>query len=146
MISNIREAPQDVCARTNGGHQTSTHIGDFRNLGVVWFNPDSIANILYLSQVRKVCRVTMDTNADAAMYVYKLDGSLMKFKEHADGLYYYDPHEQLSRLSTSVYTLVNTVSDNKTAFVSREIELADKASAQTVPKIGSSFAAKVRGV
>jgi hypothetical protein len=29
-------------------------IGDFPNLGQVWYNPYSIANILLLSDVRKV--------------------------------------------------------------------------------------------
>jgi hypothetical protein len=51
MISNIRPSPQEVCSMTNGRQQTSTMIGDFKSLGVVWFNPNSIANILSLSDV-----------------------------------------------------------------------------------------------
>jgi hypothetical protein len=39
MISNIRNSPQPVCAKTNGGEQTSTHVGDFTNLGLVWYFP-----------------------------------------------------------------------------------------------------------
>jgi Zinc knuckle len=67
MVTNIRRSPQSVCARTNGGQQTSTHIADFRNLGTVWYNADSIGNILSLSEVRRVCRVTMDTSVDPAI-------------------------------------------------------------------------------
>jgi Zinc knuckle len=53
MVTNIRLSPQEVCARTNGGEQVTTHIADFKNLGVVWYNPKSIANTLSLSDVRK---------------------------------------------------------------------------------------------
>jgi hypothetical protein len=53
MISNIRTSPQEVCATTNGGTQTSPLIGDLKNLGVVWCNPESIANIFSLADVRK---------------------------------------------------------------------------------------------
>jgi hypothetical protein len=55
-------------------------IGDFKNLGVVWFNTNSIANILSLSDVLKVCRVTMDSTFEPAMIVHKRDGGTMKFK------------------------------------------------------------------
>jgi hypothetical protein len=64
-------------------------VGDFPNLGEVWFNPSSIANILSLADVRKVCRVTMDTSHEPALFVHRLDGSVMKFAEHASGLYIY---------------------------------------------------------
>jgi hypothetical protein len=73
MILDICTSPQAVCAMTNDGQQTSTLIGDFNNLGVVWFNLNYIANILSLSHVHKVCRVTMDTT-------FKLDGTTRKFK------------------------------------------------------------------
>jgi hypothetical protein len=53
MISNIRRSTEELCAHTNGGTQISTQVGDFTNLGTVWYNPDSIANILSLSDVRQ---------------------------------------------------------------------------------------------
>jgi hypothetical protein len=127
MVSNIRTSPIEICANTNGGQQTSTLIADFKNLGVVWYNPKSIANILSLADVRKVCRVTMDTDQEAAMTVHKCDGTHMKFLEHADGLYYYDTHAINTKKSVANYTLLNTVSNNKAPFVTRDIELADKA-------------------
>jgi Zinc knuckle len=90
MISNIRRSDDEVCAYTNGGTQTSTFVGDFHNLGTVWYNPDSIANILSLSEVRKHCKVTMDTSIEPALLVHRKDGSTMVFREHQDGLYVYD--------------------------------------------------------
>jgi hypothetical protein len=116
MIYNIRDSPQSVCAKTNGGQQISTHVGDFTNLGVVWYNQDSIANILSLAQVRKVCKVTMNTAVDPALVVHHKDSSTMRFQEHTDGLYYYDTHVHVTpdpdNSRTSPITLVNTVSAN----------------------------------
>jgi hypothetical protein len=128
MVKNIRQSPQAVCSRTNGGQQTSTQIADFRNLGAVWYNAASIANILYLSEVRKVCRVTMDTSVEAAILIHRKDGSKMKLLEHKDGLYYYETSIQ-PPVHTDIVevSLVNTVTHNKSFFVTREIDAADKA-------------------
>ncbi len=90
MLTNVRKATHVLRALTNGGHQDSDMIGDFANLGTVWYNKDSIANILSLAGVRKVCRKTMDTKDTPSMCVHRLDGSQMEFHEHASGLYVYD--------------------------------------------------------
>jgi hypothetical protein len=87
FLTNIRHSGRVLCAITNGGHQDSDMVGDFPNLGEVWFNEDSIANmILSLANVRKVCHVTMDTSHEPALLVHRLDGSVMKFVEHPSGL------------------------------------------------------------
>jgi hypothetical protein len=52
MLSNIRRSPQTLRTLTNGGHQDSDMIGDFPNLGPVWYDKDSIANILSFADVR----------------------------------------------------------------------------------------------
>jgi Zinc knuckle len=127
MVTDIRLSPQEVCVRTNGGEQTSTHIADFKNLGVVWYNEQSIANILSFSEVRKKCRVTMDTSLEPAMFIHRADGSTMKFTEHSDGLFYYDTCLPSANVSLKKFTFVETVSQNKSVFVAREIEAADRA-------------------
>jgi hypothetical protein len=127
MVTNIRLSPQEICARTNGGEQTSTHIADFKNLGVVWYNPNSIANILSLSDVRKKCRVTMDTSQETSMVVHRADGTTMKFMEHTDGLYFFDSHIQTDDTSLGKFSFLETVTRNKSLFVNREIEAADLA-------------------
>ena len=122
MLTNIRRSPHTLCALTNGGHQDSNLLGDFPNLGPVWFNSESsLANILSLSKVRKSCRVTMDT-----MCVHRLDGSIMKFVEHASGLYVFAPN---NNDPVTAYTLVSTVAENKKLFTAREIKDADAARA-----------------
>ena len=105
MLTNIRPSDHVLRALTNGGHQDSNMVGDFPNLGTVWYNSASIANILSLSDVRKVCRVTMDTHKETAMCVHRLDGSVMRFVEHPSGLYVFNS----SNKNVTDYTMLTTV-------------------------------------
>ena len=59
MLHNVRHSLHVLRAITNGGFQDSNMVGDFPNLGKVWYNEASIANILSLGDVTKVCTVTM---------------------------------------------------------------------------------------
>jgi len=107
MLAKIRCSDRTLRALTNGGHQDFHMIGDFPNLGEVWFNKISIANILSLAEVRKVCRVTMDTNSEPAMHVHRLDGSIMVFKEHESGLYVHNPN--FTNDCVNAYSMLSTV-------------------------------------
>jgi hypothetical protein len=129
MISNIRPSPQPICVRTNGGHQISTHIGDLTNIGVVWYNPDSIANILSLSEVRRVCRVTMDTKKEPSITIHKTNGKKMIFREHTDGLYYFDTliYPSTTHKVHSSMMLQSIADDNK-IFTNRQIDAANAVS------------------
>ena len=124
MLTNVRRSPHVLRAITNGGFQDSNMIGEFPNLGDVWYNRESIANILSLAEVRKVCRVTMDTTTEPAMFVHRLDGSLMKFVEHPSGLYVFSNNNSAS---TTAYTMVSTVAEHKRMFSRRQLEDADRA-------------------
>ncbi|GAX15524.1 hypothetical protein FisN_6Hu141 [Fistulifera solaris] len=123
-LSNIRDSGDVMRAITNGGHQDSHLIGDFPNLGPVWYNQDSIANILSVKDVRKVCRITMDTSVEPALIVHRLDGSQMRFEEHDCGLYVFKPN---NNQSVSAYSFVLTVEETKKLFTKRQVELADEA-------------------
>ena len=100
-------------------------IGNFPNLGPVWFNKESIANILSLADVRKVCRVTMDSSAAATMNVHRLDGSVMSFNEHPSGLFVFKAND--TNHPFTAYTMISTVAEQKKLFTRREIEAADDA-------------------
>jgi hypothetical protein len=120
MLTNIRPSDRRVLRVViNGRFQDSKLIGKFPNLGKVWFNPASIANILSLSEVSKVCRVTMDKTRKPAMMLHRIDGSEMKFVEHACGLYVLDPSHKNSNVSVDNYTLVSTVQKQKSLFTTR---------------------------
>jgi hypothetical protein len=125
MLTNIRESERTLRAITNGGHQDSNMVGDFPNLGEVWYNNKSIANILSLADVRKVCRVTMDSDDEPALLVHRLDGSVMKFKEHESGLYVYNPN--VTNKIVTGYSILSTVAEQKKLFSRREIKAADAA-------------------
>jgi hypothetical protein len=127
MLTNIRPSTRVLRAVTNGGFQDSKLVGDFPNLGEVWFNPESIANIVLLSKVSKICRVTMDTTAEAAMIVHRLDGSQMKFHEHYCGLYVFSPSHKSNNPQVVDYTMLSTVKEQKSMFTARDVARADDA-------------------
>ena len=127
MLANILPSDHVLRTVTNGGFQDSALIGDFPNLGEVWFNPESIANILSLSHVRQVCRVTMDTSIAPSMIVHRVDGSQLIFREHVCGLFVLDLSNNASNAAVSDYSMLSTVSENKKMFNPRNVMKADAA-------------------
>ena len=89
-------------------------IGDFPNLGEVWFNKDSIANILSLAEVHKLCCITMDTNSEPAMHEQRLDGSVIILNEHASGSYVYNPN--ITNDCVDAYSMLSTVAAQNRMF------------------------------
>jgi hypothetical protein len=57
---------------TNGGTEFSLQVGTVKNFGeVVWLNAKSLASILLMATMQKVCHITMDdTLVEAAMHVH----------------------------------------------------------------------------
>jgi hypothetical protein len=108
--------------QTKGGTQVSNKVGDIKNFGTVWYNPESLANILSLADVRKQCRVTMDTKIEPAMCVHRPNGKIMKFVEFVNGLYFHNPIENVTD-----YTFVSKVDQNKRMFTDSEVANADAA-------------------
>ena len=137
LVQNIRNSYLPVKVHTNGGEQESYQFGDTEFFGSVWFNPASLANILSLAQVRKYCRVTMDTRQEPAMIVHLGNGKIMKFKEYTNGLYFYDTREDLIELSkdkqvttsenVTDYSLMQSVEENKQLFTHKQLKAADAA-------------------
>jgi hypothetical protein len=70
MLKNLRKSSTPLKVFTNGGCQISHLIGDIPNFGTVWYNPNSLANILSLAEVRKNNRVTMDMAVEPALCVH----------------------------------------------------------------------------
>jgi hypothetical protein len=101
LLTNVRDSPCTPRVHTNGGMQRSTKIGTvkFFGFGDVWFNPDSLANTLSMAEVRKVCRITMDTSQEAAIAVHRKDGSLMVFRECQSELCFFDTAATSERIN-----------------------------------------------
>jgi hypothetical protein len=100
FLSNIKTSTSTLRVHTNGGTQFSSQVGTVKNFGEVWFNMKSLANILSMAAVRKVCRITMDTSVEAAMHVHRKDGTIMTFRDFQSGLYYYDAAEGSSNINS----------------------------------------------
>jgi hypothetical protein len=130
LLSDIRGAKHKLRVYTNGGIQINSEIGTVRNFGDVWFNPASLANILSMSAVSKVCRITMDTSVENALHVHRANGTIMTFKEFKSGLYYYDAaavQDNHSSQQVDAYLFLNTVASKKAQYTRREIEGAENA-------------------
>jgi hypothetical protein len=116
LIKNIRHCgdPNGLRVYGNGGYQDTHMVGDLPGFGVVWYNERSLANSLSLAAVRKICRVTMDTSAEAALVVHKHNGGKLVFTESKNGLYYYDA--SAAKKSKREYTFINTVAERKSMY------------------------------
>ena len=125
LLRNIRPSSHPLTVYTNGGKQVSRLVGDIPNFGEVWYNPQSLANILSLAAVRQQCRVTMDTAGDPSITVHRRDGTVMLFKESPMGLYYFDvsDHSNFTSSPSAPYLFLN----NATGYSPREVEGADRA-------------------
>ena len=90
LLRNIRHCgtQRGLRVHSNGGFQDTHMIGDLPGFGPVWYNKESITNILSLAAVCKIRCVTMDTWEEAAIIVHKKNGDKMKFMETGNGLYY----------------------------------------------------------
>jgi hypothetical protein len=106
MLNDIHEVDTPLVLESNGGGRCVTsQMGSIKDFGKVWYDPNSIANILSLAEVRKTRRVTMDSNDDAAFHVHLLDGSgYSRFKEHESGLYLYDTTEGKTTYASATLT------------------------------------------
>jgi hypothetical protein len=140
MLNDIHNVDTPLVLQSNGGgHQVTSQMGSIENFGKVWYNPESIANILSLSDVRKARHVTMDSNKDAALHVHLLDGSgYLRFKEHESGLYLHDTTDGKTTYDKATttpntndeingYSYLQTVANNKKGFTKRQITAADNA-------------------
>jgi hypothetical protein len=133
MLKNLRKASTPLKVFTNGGCQDSHLLGNIPSFGTVWYNPNSLANILSLAVVRKNNRVMMDTAVEPALCVHLANGSVIKFTKYSTGLYFHDARAPKVATSTSesviAYSFLNTVEHNKKQFTPKEIEGADAARA-----------------
>jgi hypothetical protein len=120
FLLNIRSSPTKLIVDTNGWKQISTMVGDLKNFGPVWYNPESIANILLHADVAKQYWITSDSAIERSFHVHKADGTLMTFTASPTGLYFFDAMTALNDNRTNQkvanYLFVNTVAGNKQRF------------------------------
>ena len=86
----------------------------------MWFNPHGIANIMSLDNAAKYFRVTMDTEAEQGMLLYKDDGHIMRFTPTRKGLY----HDNLKSDDGGLWSFIMTVADKADQYTHQAIQRA----------------------
>ena len=95
------------------------------NFGLVWYNTRSLANILSMTAVCKVCQITMNKAVEVTICVHQLDGSMIKYiPQFTTGLYYYDTSKLIGNMHQNHIFLFN-VNGNKEQFTSQKMKAID---------------------
>jgi hypothetical protein len=82
LLTDIKVHPEGKTLQvfTNGGHMDSQMVGCFGDIHV-WYNPNSIANILSLALIVDSFRVTLDSRVEHAFTLWLDDSAHIKFKK-----------------------------------------------------------------
>jgi len=89
LVRDLEMDSRGVRIYTNGGHIDADQKGCstlLPKLENVWYNPESVANILSLAEVKKKYRVTMDSSVSDTFKVFKAPQNILEFGEK-NGLY-----------------------------------------------------------
>eukprot|EP00978_Attheya_sp_CCMP212_P014516 scaffold37028_cov57-Attheya_sp.AAC.7 len=91
-LKNICKNETSMVIHCNTGVTRTNLVGDVEDYGTVcWYHPNSIANILLLSKVKKnAYRITYNSKNGNECTVQKSDGSVRIFCESPRGLFYMD--------------------------------------------------------
>ena len=119
MLLNLRKSKKTLRAFSNGGFQDSKTVDTFPGMFDVWYNPDSMLNILAFSDVRKHFRVTMDTSVENKIKVHMKEGHVLEFEEVKSGLYLLQNYN-VSNKKVSAYSFLTLVKCNKANFTTSE--------------------------
>ena len=117
-LHDIHDDGTNITIRCNAGTVQLSQKGYFGSYPEpVWFNPHGIANIMSLDSVAKYYRITMDTEAEPGMLLYKDDGHIMRFTPTQKGLY----HHNLKWEDGGLWSFITTVADKADQYTHRAI-------------------------
>ena len=89
LLSNILDSSHPITYPSNGCTRVSSLV-DLKGFGDVWFNTESLANVLSLAEMVNKYRVTFDSENGNKFIIHKSDGSTVEFKQSVHGLFYHD--------------------------------------------------------
>ena len=120
LLTDISAREPPLTSLTNGGLHSCGHGGIYHGLQQplsIWHAPDSVGNILALCDVRRLCRITLDTAPEAAFLVHLPDTTVLCFVEHTNRLYLLSPSiNHTNKLPTHSFSCVTTIVDNRAVF------------------------------
>ena len=115
LISNIRTVNGQMTINTNGGSLVTRKMGDLANIGPVWYDHRALTNILSLSKLKRLYRITYDSEDGDVFKVHKPNGEIIIFKCCGNGLYYHDTKEK-------AINLLNLVAENNKLYSERQYQ------------------------
>jgi hypothetical protein len=135
LLSDVREHPEGKTLRvhTNGGVMDSSMVGRFGDIDV-WYNPNSIANILSLALIIDSYRVTLDSTIEHAFTLWLEDHAYIKFYK-TQRLFVFNsksdvvtiiPKDRIESRDSGV-SLEQTVTENERMYRRRDVEMAKTA-------------------
>jgi hypothetical protein len=124
-VFNIRNSGEPLDINTNGGVMRATLKCDLQHIKDVWFNEDSMTNIIALKDMTQKFRVTMDSSKEPALLVH-MPNQIVKFKQFPNGLYAMDPNDDNSFIKKP-YQFLQSVQENMKFLSSRQQERARRA-------------------
>ena len=115
LIQDIVPIDEPVWVFIDGGSQDYVEKGTLKLFDFpVYFNGRSMANILSLSEVASIYRVTMDTSASSNIVVHLPHDDILVFEKCGSGLYYFDTTtmdvEAKAKGPVTHYSFLTTVS------------------------------------
>ena len=128
LLTDVNEVTNGEYLRlhSSGGYLDTHRKGRFGDF-TVWYNPDSLANILSLNLVTEKYRVTLDSEIDNSFSVHISENHVIKFIRGSNGLYYFDASKiDLSKLRNA-FSFLTTVSDKKKLYRTRDVRKATDA-------------------
>jgi hypothetical protein len=124
LLKNIRQVDRFMNIRCNAGTRCTNIMGELPGYGDVWYDKESIANILSFKRVQDKCQVTYDSMANVFV-VEKPDGSRREFRMSPDGLFYLDTGAKEEDLQAdAVCCMLETVAANKAKYSSADYSKA----------------------
>ena len=128
MLLNIRDSKRVLKAYMNGGCQDSSKVAELPGFFTVWYNPNSMINILAWSNVCKRFRITADTSLGKYITVHLSPERKIIFEEVGSGLYLFQNSGILSTLKkVSGYSYLILAEARLSDFNKHEIQRAEKA-------------------
>jgi hypothetical protein len=123
LLTDIKPVATTMRINSHAGVSTTNMQGQLPGYGPVWFDPDGIANIFSMSNVKKRFNVAYNSQNDDAFIVTRPNSKPRRFVCSPTGLYYYDTNDDTQQGNV----LVTTVEQKSEKYTARQIEAAKKA-------------------
>ena len=125
FVTDIRKTNEELEQLTNGGPLKTKLKATVPGFGLVWYDPNSIANISAMVEMEDWYRITYDPAKELTLII-RLPNKQVKFTGSFGKLNCYTPKYKTRNVDKWL-ALINAVSENKGAFTDWQCQLTKKA-------------------